>query len=146
MNTDLLMIWLLIWLKVKVVLYGLVKTTTEMFNRILLLKDLVLLDLWPVSWFLQMELLKLRLLMEQSLDITDYINKVKKPLLTQLLQFSLGVEDLNIEQNLTITSNLLFSVKNLKELLLKPLRMVSWLKILLFVFIILTMSHVKNMF
>lgn len=41
MNIDLLMIWLLIWLNLTVVLYGLVKIMMVMFNLIVLLKVII---------------------------------------------------------------------------------------------------------
>lgn len=62
-----------------------------------------------------MDLLKLKLLMEQLLDITECINKENKPLLTLLLAFLPGLEDYYTELNLIQMRNLGNSLRLLKD-------------------------------
>jgi len=99
MNTDSSTIWSHRWLRVKEALFGPVKTMTEMFNLISLLKDTDHWDWWPQSCLLPEMLLKLKPLMVPLPDITDSINKEKKPPLTLLLLSSHGLEDYSIEVN-----------------------------------------------
>jgi len=82
MTIILLILWLLIWSNLKVDLYGPVKTMMVMYNLIHSLKVLVPLVLWHLFFYLQTDLLNLKLLMVLSPDITDYTNKVKKLLPT----------------------------------------------------------------
>lgn len=62
-----------------------------------------------------MDLLKLKLLMEQLLDITECINKENKLLLTLLLAFLHGLEDYYTELNLIQMKNLENSLRLLKD-------------------------------
>jgi len=71
-----------------------------------------------------MDLLKLKLLMEQLQDITECINKVNKLQLIQLPVFLLGQEVFYIELHLIRMRSCKTSVRLLRDRLSKQLRMV----------------------
>jgi len=132
MTIILLILWLLIWSNLKVDLYGPVKTMMVMYNLIHSLKVSVPLVLWHLFFYLQTDLLNLKLLMVLSPDITDYTKRVKK-LLPTLLPVSMhGLLVSGTEEKKITIKNFKIGARNLKKLLLILLKVVTTPKISLF--------------
>jgi len=132
MTIILLILWLLIWSNLKVDLYGPVKTMTVMYNLIHSLKVLVPLVLWHLSFYLQTDLLNLKLLMVLSLDIIDVTKKVKQLLLTLSLVSMPGLLVYGTEVRKMAIKLFKIGPKHLKRLLLILLKVVTTPKISLF--------------